>query len=155
MKVVKDQMITVSVCEIHQLYLCREYAKVALQEGHLKQIQSIRLYSALGGCLLPYLAKGRKISTCTYIGLDTRLPPHQDLQNCRTLLLQCLHKHNHKNYDENSCIRNRPVTVHHGPGTILALEETKMREAESQSSQFIEEQTNKKTVTLQHGKSYG
>lgn len=33
-------MITVSLCEIKPLYLCREYAQVTLQEVPLRQVES-------------------------------------------------------------------------------------------------------------------
>lgn len=50
-------MITVSSCEIRPQSLCGDYAKVPVQEGQLKRAESVLLDRALGGCLLPYLAK--------------------------------------------------------------------------------------------------
>lgn len=56
-------MITVSSCETKPPYLCGEYAKVTLQEGQLKPVESMLLNSALGGCLLLYLAEGTNLYT--------------------------------------------------------------------------------------------
>ena len=50
-------MIAVSCCEIRPQSLCGDYAKVTVREGQLKRGKSVLLDRALGGCLLPYLAK--------------------------------------------------------------------------------------------------
>lgn len=67
-----------------------------------------------GGCWLAYLAKGSRISKFIYISLDTRITKHRS-SICRKWQL-------------NSCIQKVPVTVSDGRGTVLASEDTEMRE---------------------------
>lgn len=71
-------MITVSLCEIKLLYLSGEYAKVTLQEGQPKQVESTLLDNGLCGFLLPYLTKGSIISKCIYIRRGISLLPHKE-----------------------------------------------------------------------------
>lgn len=60
----------------------------------------------------------------------------------------CLEKKKKKPRKQNPCIQKTPVTGNHGPGTILASEDTKMKKTKSQLSPFIEKQTNQEIDVL-------
>lgn len=89
-------------------YLCGEYVKVTMKKGQLKRVESISLGSPLGGCFLPYLAKGCVISKFLHLRLHTRITEHCS-SVCR------------KWQQQNSCIQKIPLTVNRGRGKKLGL----------------------------------
>lgn len=139
-------MITVSLCEIKPLYLRSKCVKVTLQEGQLKQIENILLDSALGGFLLPYLAKRQYDIKIDIHKTKYKVPIIQgkslELENTAPVSLE-----NNRN-SKIHAFKRYQLLGNHGPGTVLVSEHTQIKKAKSQLSQFIEKQTNGRTSVL-------